>query len=130
MLEYAYYKTGQYKKLEKLSKKAEHDFPDDFLINGAQLCISLIIERDTIKGNKYVEKCKSILRDKKLSEADITSNLALLCSQIDLPDKAEKYYRQALILEPGNPVKMNALAYLLIDKDRNFNEGMNLLIRR
>jgi tetratricopeptide (TPR) repeat protein len=130
MLDYAYYRTGQYKKLEKLSKKAEHDFPDDFLINGAQVCISLIIEGDTIKGNRYVEKCKSVLRDKKLSEADITSNLALLCSQIDLPDKAEKYYRQALILEPGNPVKMNALAYLLIDKDRNFNEGMNLLIRR
>jgi len=127
MLEYAYYRTGQYKKLEKLSKKAAHDFPDDFLINGAQVCISLIIERDTIKGNKYVEKCKSILRDKKLSEADIASKLALLFSQVDLPDKAERYYRQALTSEPGNPVKMNALAYLLIDKDRNFNEGIELV---
>jgi tetratricopeptide (TPR) repeat protein len=126
MLEYAYYRTGQYKKLEKLSKKAEHDFPDDFLINGAQVCISLIIEGDTIKGNKYVEKCKSILRDKKLSDSDIAYNLALLFSQVDLPDKAERYYRQALTLEPGNPVKMNALAYLLIDKDRNIKEGMEL----
>jgi tetratricopeptide (TPR) repeat protein len=127
MLEYAYYKTGQYKKLEKLSKKAEHDFPDDFYINGAQVCISLIIEGDTIKGNKYFEKCKSILSDKKLSDADIASNLALLFSQVDLPDKAERYYRQALTLEPGNPVKMNALAYLLIDKDRNIKEGMELV---
>jgi tetratricopeptide (TPR) repeat protein len=127
VLEYAYYKTGQKKKLEKLSKKAEHDFPDDFLINGAQVCISLIIERDTIKGNKYTAKCKSILRDKKLSDAEIASNLGLLFSRVDLPDKAEKYYRQALVMEPGNPLKMNALAYLLIDKDRNIKEGMELV---
>jgi tetratricopeptide (TPR) repeat protein len=127
MLEYAYYKTGQYKKLEKLSKRAEHDFPTDFYINAAQVCISLIIEGDTIKGNKYFEKCKSILRDKKLSDAEIASNLAMFFSQVDLPDKAERYYHQALALEPENPIKMNALAYLLIDKDRNIKEGMELV---
>ena len=127
VLEYAYYKTGQYKKLEKLSKKAEHDFPDDFYINGAKGCIFLIIEGDTIKGNKYFEKCKSILRDKKLSDSDIAFNLAMFFSQVDLPDNAERYYRQALTLEPGNPIKMNMLAYLLIDKDRNIKEGLELV---
>ena len=43
------------------------------------------------------------------------------------PDKAEEYYRQALALEPENPLIMNNLAYILIDKDRNLNEGMQLI---
>ena len=42
-------------------------------------------------------------------------------------DKADKYYRKALSLEPENPVRLNDLAYFLIDKDRNVNEGMELV---
>ena len=42
-------------------------------------------------------------------------------------DKAEEYYRQGLSLEPDNPGRINSLAYLLIDKDRNINKGMELI---
>ena len=42
-------------------------------------------------------------------------------------DKAEEYYRQALSLQPDNPEIMNNLAFFLIDKDRNINEGMELI---
>ena len=30
-------------------------------------------------------------------------------------------------MEPGDPARMNNLAYLLIDKDLNINEGMDLV---
>jgi Tfp pilus assembly protein PilF len=42
-------------------------------------------------------------------------------------DKADKYYRKALSLEPESPINLNNLAFFLIDKDRNVNEGMELV---
>ncbi|HEX9253628.1 MAG TPA: hypothetical protein VF870_15385, partial [Ignavibacteriaceae bacterium] len=35
--------------------------------------------------------------------------------------------RQALSLEPENPVRLNTLAHFLIDKDLNQNEGLELV---
>jgi len=53
--------------------------------------------------------------------------LAFAYEEAGLLDKAEKFYRQALALEPENPIRMNNLAWLLIDKDRNIGEGMKLI---
>jgi tetratricopeptide (TPR) repeat protein len=44
-----------------------------------------------------------------------------------IKDKAEEYYRQALLLEQESPDRMNTLAYFLIDKDRNISEGLELV---
>ncbi len=53
--------------------------------------------------------------------------MAVIYSEAGILDKAEKYYRKALSLEPENPERMNNLAYFLIDNDRNINEGMESL---
>jgi Tfp pilus assembly protein PilF len=42
-------------------------------------------------------------------------------------DRAEKYYREALALQPEDPFRLNNLAWFLIDKDRNVNEGIELI---
>jgi Tfp pilus assembly protein PilF len=55
------------------------------------------------------------------------AGVAGIYSDANIPDKAEEYYRQALSLEPENPIRMNNLAWLLIDKDRNVEEGMELI---
>jgi tetratricopeptide (TPR) repeat protein len=47
--------------------------------------------------------------------------------QADLPDRAEEYYRQALVLQPENPYRYYNLAKFLIDKDRNVTEGIELI---
>ena len=42
-------------------------------------------------------------------------------------ERADKYYRKALSLEPESAIYLNNLAYFLIDKDRDVNEGMELV---
>ncbi len=122
----AYHKTGKYKKEKDLYKKAERDFPDHFFLLGSQAILSLT-EGDTVAANRYIEKFITTVRENSWSDQDITTNLAWIYSESGIMDKAEKYYQQALSLEPINPTRMNILAYFLIDKDRNVNEGMDLV---
>ena len=122
----AYHETGQFKKEDKLYKKAEQDFPDDYAIIQRQAVLSLT-QGDTAKANNYIEKYISIRKDKLLSDAAITSSLAAIYSEAGILNKAEKYYRQALSLEPERPGRLNDLAYFLIDKDRNIEEGLKLV---
>jgi tetratricopeptide (TPR) repeat protein len=124
-LGYAYHKTGQYKEEEKLYKKAEQDFPDDPDIIYRQAILSLT-EQDTIAANRYIEKYKSIRKEKSTSEAAIFTSLAGIYSEASILDKAEEYYKEALSLEPKNRVRINNLAYFLIDKDRDISKGLEL----
>jgi tetratricopeptide (TPR) repeat protein len=125
-LGFAYHKTGQYNKAYELYKKAEQDFPDNSTLIKFQSALSLT-KKDSTSANQYIEKFKSILKENSFSDADIAKGLADIYFLAEIPDKAEKYYRQALSLEPENPIRMDNLAYFLIDKDRNVNEGMKLI---
>jgi Tfp pilus assembly protein PilF len=84
-----------------------------------------LAEGDSIASSQCIEKYKSI--GQKYSGAIIESGIASIYSQGGFLDKAEEYYRKALSLEPENWVRMNNLAYILIDKDRNINEGLELI---
>jgi len=122
----AYHNTGQYNKERKLYKKAEHDFPNDPLLIRRQATLSLT-ENDTTSANKYIINYISLSKERSISDASIANNLALVYKNAGILDKAEKYYRQALSLEPENSERMSNLAWLLIDKDRNIAEGMKLI---
>jgi len=122
----SYYKTGQYKKAKKVLKKAEQDFPDSPRLIFTQASMALI-EGDTVTGNEYIQKYISLSKEKSVSEANIAASLASIFTEFDLLDMAEKYYRQALSLDPENPGRLNSLAYFLIDKERNINEGIILI---
>jgi tetratricopeptide (TPR) repeat protein len=122
----AYHKTKQYNKEKILYKKAEQDFPDDPELIYRQ-AILLLSEKDTVSGNRYIDKYIFIRKENSASEAAISTSIAEIFSEGGLFDKAEKYYQQALSLEPENPVRMNNLAYFLIDKERNINKGLELV---
>ena len=122
----AYHITSQYKKEKTLYKKAEQDFPDDPDLISRQAILSLS-EGDTITANQYIKKYRSIRKDNSSSEADIATGLAGIYQEAELLDKADEYLRQVLSLEPEMPDRMNDLAYFLIDKDRNINEGLELV---
>jgi tetratricopeptide (TPR) repeat protein len=122
----AYRKTGQYEKSMKIYKLAEKDFPDDPSLIYYQALLSWAVG-DSVAANRYTEKGVSFLRSVSSSESNISAILAGASSESGSMDRAEKYYRQALSLEPESAINMNNLAYFLIDKDRNVNEGMELI---
>jgi tetratricopeptide (TPR) repeat protein len=104
-LGYTYHKTGQYKKEKKLYKKAEADFPDNPTIFFRQ-AVLVLSEGKTRDANEYIEKYINLRKERSASEAAIASSLASLYSEADILDKSEEYYKQALSLEPQNPVRM------------------------
>jgi tetratricopeptide (TPR) repeat protein len=124
----AYHKTGQYRKEKRLYKKAEQDFPDNFDIIGRQIILYLT-EGDTVSANDYIGKLTAIAKEYSLPEANLAAIMASLYSDAGILDKEEEYYRKALLLEPEKGWILNNLAYFLIDKDRNVNEGMILVER-
>lgn len=122
----AYHKTGQYKKERRLYKKAEKDFPDDDYLIYRQAVLALT-QKNVNAANEFIEKFKSVLKENSTSDAGKATSLAGIFSESGLPDKAEEYYRQALSLEPENPLRLNNLAYFLIDKVRDINSGLELI---
>jgi tetratricopeptide (TPR) repeat protein len=122
----AYHRRGEYKKEKNLYKKAEKDFPDAIRLLYCQTSLALS-EGKTKKANEFIEKYITARKENSATEADIASGLASIYIEANIFDKAEEHYRNALSLEPENPVRMNNLAWFLIDKDRNINEGMELI---
>lgn len=122
----AYHKTGNFKKGKKLYERAEQDFPDNTAILHNQAILSLS-DGDTVAANQFIEKFISLHKDNSTPEAFIVTYLAYIYSDSEILDKAEEYYRKALSLEPENPVRMNNLAYFLIDKNRDTNAGLDLI---
>jgi tetratricopeptide (TPR) repeat protein len=124
----SYHKTSMYKKEKKLYMKAIQDFPYNITLIYRQAILELTGE-DTVAANKSIEKYRSLRKanDATITDATITVSLGQMYSEAGILDKAEKYYRQALSLEPESPGRMNSLAYFLIDKDRNIYEGLELI---
>ena len=126
LLGYSFHKTGQYKQEKKIYRKAEQDYPGDPGLAQMQTILALT-EGDTVAANHFIEIYSSRSRENLLSEAGIVRGVAVLYREAGKLNEAEKYYRQALSLEPENPGMMNSLAYFLIDKDLNVNEGLELI---
>ena len=64
-----------------------------------------LTEGDTIDANEYIEKYKSIRKEKSASEATIMTNLADIYSEAGFWIKQRNIIVQALSLEPENPDK-------------------------
>ena len=122
----AYQETGQYEKVEKLYKIAEKYFPDDLNLTYRQ-CLLALAEEDTINFNKYLERAFRIAKENSWTDANCAAQMATGFSEIGRKDMAEEYYREAFSLEPGKPGRINDLAYVLIDSERNLPEGMKLV---
>lgn len=122
----AYHGAGMYREEKKLYKKALQDFPDDPQILDQYAGLALIMG-DTVAANEYKAKYISIRKEQSWSEARIAGSIAYIYQMAKMPDKVEEYYRKSLMLEPENPVRINSLAFILIDNERSIEEGMALL---
>jgi tetratricopeptide (TPR) repeat protein len=122
----AYINTGQFRKGKALLKKSEKYFPDSPMLTWQKAVIKLI-EGDSTSANRYIDKYKSICKDNSMNELDLSINLADLYTEAGIVDKAEAYYRKAIALDPQMAGLLRLLANFLIDKERNINEGMELV---
>ncbi len=123
----SYLRTGQIEKAKKLYKKAVKDFPDDPLLT-YNMAVLLLITGDTIAAKRQIEKGIVLMKNNlSMSDASIAAVIGSGYAASELADKAEDYYRQALSLEPESPVRLNDLAYLLITKNTDVNQGMELI---
>jgi tetratricopeptide (TPR) repeat protein len=126
-----YHKMGKYNDEKKLYMKVEQDNPDNSEISFSWLirnhaALSLF-EKDTVAANKYIARYINICKENSTSEADIATGLAQAYRDAGFLDKSEKYFRKALAIEPENTHRMNRLAWFLIDKERNIEEGLALV---
>ena len=122
----AYHKAGEYKKEKKLYLEAEKLFPDDPRIIYRYIIV-LLSQGDTILANRYIDKYSLISKERADTEIKTISDLGSIYNEAGIPAKAEKYLRQALLMQPDNPERMNELAMLLIDNHLNVNEGLTLI---
>jgi tetratricopeptide (TPR) repeat protein len=122
----AYHKTGQYKKEKKLYKKAEKDFPDNYILE-YEKCLLAEVEGDSVNAYKFAERAMRLAKESSWTDANIAAQMAFGYYDVGKKDKAEEYYRKALSLEPGKTERINDLAFLLIDSDRNIDEGLELV---
>ena len=123
----SYHETGHYLKEKKLYKMAEKILPDNFELMDQHAWLALSLG-DTLKANRYINKWVSAMKEQSYSEAMIDAKIAnQIYFRAHLPEMQEKYLRQAYAHEPENPFFIERLAYFLIDKERNPDEGMNLI---
>jgi tetratricopeptide (TPR) repeat protein len=125
-LGFAYHKTGQYRKEQKLYKKAEKDFPGDPSVIRRQAILALV-QGKTKQADEYLARYESLIRNEGLTDALILARLGFIYEEAAMYHKAEEYLRNALLVDPENPFRLNSLATLLIRHDLNINEGLELV---
>ena len=101
-------------------------FPDDIELNWMQAKLA-VSKGNAKKATGLIKKCEYLCKQTGLTESQIQANIGNLYEEVDSLDKAEKYYRQALSLQPDDPQILNDLAWLLINYNRNTNEGLQLI---
>lgn len=123
---YALHRTHQYKKEKKLIEIAARTFPEESWHLWRNRALLAYARRDTAKGNLYAKEYRSELAARSLTAAEIHEEIASLYVESDNIGKAEKNLRDAYALQPDDPGIINSLAYLLIDKELNTEEGLGL----
>jgi AraC-like DNA-binding protein/tetratricopeptide (TPR) repeat protein len=122
----AFHHTHQYKKEKKYIGIAARTFPEESWILLRHQALLAYSKGDTTKGNLYVEEYRSEMVTRSLPIAEIYTEIAALYTESGNIGKAEKNLREAYFQRPDDPVIINSLAYLLIDKKLNTEEGLRL----
>jgi tetratricopeptide (TPR) repeat protein len=126
MLGLVYHLLGEHKKELEVYEKIPAPFNEHIWILSNKASAHFIVN-DIETAKKYVSRLQDKWKEMDVSDAQMANNLGSIYDYADMPEQAEKYYRQAVTLEPKNAEFINDLAYLLIDKDINVNEGVELI---
>jgi tetratricopeptide (TPR) repeat protein len=101
-------------------------FPDDYELIWGQAKLALS-KGNSKRVQELINNYEYLCKRSGISESEIEAKMGSLFEEVDSLNRAEYYFREALALEPDDAMMMNNLAYLLIDKGRNINEGLELI---
>jgi len=124
----SYRKTGRFREAKKLYWHAWRDFHGDpnLILN---ISLLLLSSENTRLANRFVEMGVSYMKSASVPESVIAAVMAYGYSETGFTDKAEEFYRQALSADPENPFRIDDLAYFLIDRDLNVEEGLATIVK-
>lgn len=122
----AYHQTHQYTKEKRLLSVAARTFPEESWRLMRNRAILAFAEGDTVQGDQYVKKYRSEMASRLIPAPEVFSEIATLYNESGNIAEAEKNLREAFSLRPDDPEVMNSLAYLLIDREMNIKEGLDL----
>jgi tetratricopeptide (TPR) repeat protein len=123
----AYHKIGEHDKEMKIYEDGLNLWPEEESSITFWQAVCILSMGDIVVADKYLNKIKTIGQKEGWSESELLNTLAGIYHQAKLFTEAEELYRRALILNPKNNSYKKDLAYLLIDKDRNISEGVELI---
>ena len=123
----SYHKVNEHKREKEVYELGLSIFPDHpFIIRRQAICA--LSQGDTEKADDFLSQYNFIRKNRSLwPESRILSGVGNIYTEAYLFDEAEFCYRQALELDPRNPSRMNGLAWFLISKEINVNEGVDLI---
>jgi tetratricopeptide (TPR) repeat protein len=125
MLGWVYHLVGDHKKELEIYEKAPAQFSEEiWTLSGkasSYLCVN-----DVETAKKYISRLQQEWKAQEVADAQMANNLGFIYDNANMSKQAEKNYRQALNMDPKNAAFMNSLAFLLIDKDLDVNEGVEL----
>jgi AraC-like DNA-binding protein/tetratricopeptide (TPR) repeat protein len=125
----AYNKTGQYSRERRVIREWEKYNPEDFGILHQKASMSLS-EKNPARAEMYIERLRLALRKNgSFSEADIEEGVGCIYYDTDIMDKAEEYYRKALLLDPDSPAILYRFACFLTETGRSLDEVPRLMDR-
>ncbi|TSA31619.1 MAG: hypothetical protein D4R64_17795 [Porphyromonadaceae bacterium] len=123
----AYHETGQYAKENAIYAKSDGLFPDNPELLSKHAVLAFM-QGDTVAGNQYLKRFISVRKGNFWPEGAITATLASIFSSAGRLEKAEQYFRKALLQEPAEVGwKYYGLGAFLIEYDRGINEGIELI---
>jgi len=123
----AYHQIGEHDKEIEIYEDGLGLWPNEAPLIIFWQSVCALSQEDTVKANEYLTKIRTIGQRENWSESEILRRLASIHYQANLFNKAEELYRRALFIDPQNSTIMNDLAYLLINKDINVYEGVELI---
>ena len=121
-----YHRIGNHKKENEIYAMGLEANPDSWIIY-YNMGICALSQGDSSKLKSYFDKTVELVKETGATDIQIINGIAQFYEEAMVFDKAEEYYRQALKMEPKNIGNMQELAWLLIDKEIDVDEGMELI---
>jgi len=123
----SYHQLNNHKREREVYELGLDIFPENTRIVQRQ-AICALSEGDLEKADDFILKYSSIHRNRdKLPESRILAGVGFVFEDANLLVEAEENYRKALELDPRSPLRINNLAWFLIEHDINVNEGVELI---